>query len=43
MQSVNSETVKQAPAEIMVQLVKCVQRLVTTLKVDDEKITPFRF
>ena len=43
MKSVNSETVKQSPAEAMIHLVWCVQRLIATLADNYDKNTPFKF
>ena len=41
MQSVNSEKVKRAPEESMIQLGQCVQRLIATLADNYDKSTPF--
>ena len=43
MESVNSATVKQAPAESMVQLGHCVQRLIATLADNYDPHKPFKF
>ena len=43
MKSVNSETLKQAPAESMIQLVQCVQWLITIPADSYDKNTPFKF
>ena len=43
MQSVNSETVKQAPAEATIQLGQFLQRLVVALAYNYDENTPFKF
>ena len=43
MESVNSATVKQAPAESMVQLGNCVQRLIALLADNYDPTKPFKF
>ena len=43
MPSVNSETTKQAPAESMIQLGLCIQRLVATLADNFDPHKPFKF
>ena len=43
MESVNSATVKQAPAEAMVQLGHCIQRLIATLADNFNPQKPFKF
>ena len=43
MQSVNSETVKQAPAESVIYLGQCVQQLIATLAENYDKNTPLKF